>query len=158
MVRPRVTSIDTPAGLFVQALAFQQKDPGQPAFVEDWEKMYQLWNRQLMSELDSVKNAIESYDSIMKGSIRRGDVTSMAPTRRLLLDWYTVLVPAIEEELQKACFVPHPCVSRTMGSCMQNAGHADSPFLGFPSFAVPRFLFVPVQNYSAHESFFDGCS
>jgi hypothetical protein len=73
----------------------------QPGFpTEGASKMFSEWARQLQKETDTLQDAIRDYESHVEGASKRKDFTASGPTRRLLLEWYPILVDAIQKEQQ----------------------------------------------------------
>ena len=62
--------------------------------------MFSEWARQLQKETDTLQDAIRDYERHVEGASTRKDFTAQAPTRRLLLEWYPILVDAISKEQQ----------------------------------------------------------
>ena len=81
----------------VQEMAFGPQ-PGFPT--EGASKVFSEWARQLQKETDTLQDAIRDYESHVEGASKRKDFTASGPTRRLLLEWYPILVDAIQKEQQ----------------------------------------------------------
>ena len=80
-----------------QELAFGPQ-PGFPT--EGAGRMFSDWSRQLQKETDALQAAIADYERNVEGAAKRKDFTAQGPTRRVLFEWYPVMVDAVQREQQ----------------------------------------------------------
>ena len=80
-----------------QEMAFGPQ-PGFPT--EGASRMFSEWARQLQKETDTLQDAIREYEGHVTGASKRKDFTAQGPTRRVLQQWYPILVDAIRKEQQ----------------------------------------------------------